>query len=139
MTGKTLILGLLFSASLAWADDAADIRKVLDRQVADWNRGDIKAFVAVYSEDCAFVGTEVRKGRAQVLERYLKRYPTREAMGKTTFSELDIKKVGKNQATVIGRWKVERSEQAGGTVGGWFTLVMVKVKQDWRIVLDHTS
>ena len=143
MIRKLLIPALLFlaaaAAPAAKAGDIEDIRKTLEAQVADWNRGDLKAFVAVYTDDCAFVGTEVRRGRAQVLERYMKRYPDKEAMGKTTFSELDIKKVGKSSATVIGRWKVERPAKAGGVIGGYFTLVMQKVKKDWKIQLAHTS
>ena len=141
MIRKLLIPALLFFsfAFTAAADDIADIRKTLDAQVGDWNRGDLKAFVSAYTEDCAFVGTEVRRGRTQVLDRYMKRYPNKDTMGKTTFSDLEIKKVGKNNAQVIGRWKVERSEQAGGNVGGYFTLILVKIKKDWKIQLDHTS
>lgn len=142
MIRKLLIPTLLFFAFAftAAADDTAEIRKMLDAQVTEWNRGDIKAFVSYYTEDCAFVGTtEVRRGRAQVLERYTKRYPNKDSMGKTTFSDLEIKKLGKNNAQVIGRWKVERSQQAGGNVGGYFTLVLVKLKKDWKIQLDHTS
>jgi uncharacterized protein (TIGR02246 family) len=141
MIRKLLIPALLFFsfAFTAAADDTVEIRKMLDAQVAEWNRGEIKAFVSYYTEDCAFVGTEVRRGREQVLDRYMKRYPNKETMGKTTFSDLEIKKLGKNNAQVIGRWKVERSQQAGGNVGGYFTLVLVKVKKDWKIQLDHTS
>jgi uncharacterized protein (TIGR02246 family) len=139
MICKLLISACFFIALPAFADDAEDIRKTLAAQVADWNRGDIKAFVEVYTEDCAFVSTEVRKGRAQVLDRYLKRYPTKEAMGKTTFSDLDIRMLGKGYATVIGRWQLERSPQAGGNTGGHFTLILMKVKKDWKIVQDHTS
>jgi uncharacterized protein (TIGR02246 family) len=141
MIRKLLIPALLFfsCAFSASADDVDDIRKTLEAQVADWNRGDLKAFVAAYTEDCAFVGTEVRRGREQVLDRYMKRYPNKDTMGKTTFSDLEIKKMGKSNAQVIGRWKVERSQQAGGNVGGYFTLVLVKVKKDWKIQLDHTS
>jgi uncharacterized protein (TIGR02246 family) len=140
MICKLLIFACLFLAAIpSLADDAEDIRKTLEAQVADWNRGDIKAFVQVYTEDCAFVSTEVRKGRAQVLDRYLKRYPTKEAMGKTTFSELDIRMLGKGYASVIGRWQLERSAQAGGNTGGHFTLILQKVKKDWKIVQDHTS
>jgi uncharacterized protein (TIGR02246 family) len=139
MICKLLIFACFFLALAARADDAEDIRKTLEAQVADWNRGDINAFVAVYTEDSVFVSTEVRKGRSQVLERYLKRYPDKEAMGKTTFSDLDIKMLGKDYASVVGRWKVERSQQAGGNIGGYFTLLLQKVEKNWKIVLDHTS
>jgi uncharacterized protein (TIGR02246 family) len=141
MIRKLLIPALFFLAFAcsAKADDVEEIRKTLDAQVNEWNRGDIKAFVSYYTDDCSFVGTEVRRGRAQVLDRYIKRYPNKDTMGKTTFSELEIKKLGKNNAQVIGRWKVERSQQAGGNVGGYFTLVLVKIKKDWKIQLDHTS
>jgi uncharacterized protein (TIGR02246 family) len=139
MICKSLIFACFFLALPVRADDVEDIRKTLDAQVADWNRGDIKAFVAVYTEDSVFVSTEVRKGRSQVLERYLKRYPDKEAMGKTTFSDLDIKMIGKGYASVVGRWRVERSQQAGGNIGGYFTLLLQKVEKDWKIVLDHTS
>jgi len=132
----TLAAAQLFSAE---ANDVAAIRQTLEKQVADWNRGDIQAFVAVYTEDSVFVGAEVQRGRSQVLDRYLKRYPTKEAMGKTTFSELEIRKLGKNHATVVGRWKVERSQQAGGDIGGRFTLVLQKFGKQWKILMDHTS
>ncbi|BDC52104.1 hypothetical protein F183_A44190 [Bryobacterales bacterium F-183] len=117
----------------------AAIRATLDRQVADWNRGDIQAFVSVYTEDSVFVGSAVSKGRSQVLDRYLKRYPNRDAMGKTTFSDLDIRLLDGKHAVVVGRWKLERSQAAGGATGGIFSLVLEKVKNEWKIVLDHTS
>jgi uncharacterized protein (TIGR02246 family) len=142
MNWKSLIFTatlLLLPASAAFADDAADIRKTLEDQVADWNRGDIQKFVSVYTEDSVFVGTEIQRGQKQVLERYLKRYPNKEAMGKTTFSNLEIKLLGNGHASVIGNWRVERSQQAGGNIGGIFTLLLRKSGKQWKIILDHTS
>ncbi len=137
LTSALLLLSLTMPAALA--DDSADIRKTLADQVADWNRGDIKSFVSVYTEDSVFVGSDVNKGRSQVLARYLQRYPDKAVMGKTTFSDLEITMLGKKYATVVGRWKLERSKEAGGNVGGIFTLVLQKIRNDWKIVLDHTS
>lgn len=135
-------MALLLFPILSVAENSAAvgaIRTTLERQVADWNRGDIQAFVSVYTEDSVFVGSAVSKGRSQVLDRYLKRYPNREAMGKTTFSDLDIRLLDAKHATVVGRWKLERSQAAGGATGGIFSLVLEKVKNEWKIVLDHTS
>lgn len=136
-----LILGLIFAfpGISATADEAVVIKDLLARQVSEWNRGDVEKFVSYYAEDCVFASSEVRRGRAQVLERYRRAYPNREAMGTTTFSELDVQLLGKRHAKVLGRWRLERSDSAGGSTGGWFTLVLEKRRGSWVITHDHTS
>jgi len=136
---NALIALPLLLASVAYADDAADIRAVLSKQQELWNQGDTKGFTAYYTEDTKFVSTQVQRGRQQVEERYARRYPNRDAMGKLAFDELEITKLGKDYASVIGRWKLDRSEQAGGNVGGYFTLLLKRTKQGWKIIQDHTS
>jgi uncharacterized protein (TIGR02246 family) len=139
MKTQSLILISLLMASSLRADDTADIRKVISTQQDLWNAGDVKGFTAYYTEDTAFVSTQVLRGQQQVLDRYLHRYPNKDAMGKLGFSELEITKLGDDFASVIGRWKLDRSEQAGGNVGGYFTLLFKRTKQGWKIILDHTS
>lgn len=135
---RNLFLFLLPVLLLA-ADDDADIRGVLMKQQELWNSGDSKGFSAYYTEDTKFVSTQVQRGRKQVEERYARKYPNRDAMGKLTFDELEITKLGKDYASVIGRWKLDRSEAAGGNVGGYYTLLFKRTKQGWKIILDHTS
>ncbi|HEY3739565.1 MAG TPA: DUF4440 domain-containing protein [Bryobacteraceae bacterium] len=139
MTTQSLILISLLAAATVFGDDAADIRKVLGTQQELWNAGDVRGFTAYYTEDTKFVSTQVMRGQQQVLERYLHRYPNRDAMGKLGFSDLEITKLGDDYASVIGRWKLDRSEKAGGDVGGYFTLLFKRTKQGWKIILDHTS
>ena len=91
------ILILMLGASVAMAaDDTAEIRKVLETQQTLWNAGDAKGFTAFYTDDTRFVSTQVQRGRQQVEERYAKRYPNRAAMGKLTFDEVEITKLGKD-------------------------------------------
>ena len=130
---------LLTAMSQAAADSKGEIRSVLEKQQALWNQGDTTGFTAYYTEDTAFVSTQVLRGRSQVLERYQKRYPNRDAMGKLTFSELEITMLGKDYASVIGKWRLDRGEKGGGDVGGLYTLLLKHTKQGWRIILDHTS
>lgn len=139
MKTNLLRLALMLFPVLLFADDEADIRKVLMKQQELWNQGDSKGFTAYYTEDTKFVSTQVQRGRKQVEERYARRYPNREAMGRLSFDELEITKLGKDYASVIGRWKLDRSEQAGGNVGGYYTLLFKRTKQGWKIILDHTS
>jgi uncharacterized protein (TIGR02246 family) len=117
-----------------------DILAVLERQNADWNRGDTRAFVSFYADDTVFVSSDsVARGAGPLLERYQKRYPNKAAMGHLTFSELEVHMLGSDQAYVIGRWRLDRTQEAGGNVGGRFSLVFQKRNGAWKIILDHTS
>jgi uncharacterized protein (TIGR02246 family) len=115
------------------------IRAVLGAQRDAWNRGDIEGYMDGYarSADTVFVsGDDVTHGWQTVLERYKKRYDSREKMGALTFSDLEIKSLGKDAAVVIGSWRLKR---ANDEPHGKFTLIFRKTKQGWRIVHDHTS
>jgi uncharacterized protein (TIGR02246 family) len=117
------------------------IRAVLEAQQAAWNRGDVEGFMLGYepSDSTTFVGATITRGHHQVLENYHRRYPTKEKMGQLTFSEIDVKPLGGEYASVIGRWHLERTAAAGGNVGGIFTLLLRKTRSGWKIFLDHTS
>jgi uncharacterized protein (TIGR02246 family) len=115
------------------------IENVLKTQVQAWNRGDIQSFVSAYAEDCIFVGNHVLQGRAQLLARYQKTYPSPEAMGKLTFQNLAVHQLDQQIATAIGEWHIDRSATSGGPVGGIFSLVLQNREGTWQIVLDHTA
>ena len=137
---KTFWLFVL-SLPLLAASPKDEIRKVLDDQVAAWNRGDVKAFMEGYwnSDALTFVSSSITKGHARVLANYEKRYPTKENMGTLAFTDLEITPLGKDYASVLGRWHLDRAKEAGGEVGGFFTLLFQRMKDGWKIILDHTS
>ena|SRR5579871_2727846 len=135
------VLVWLIAAPLLAASPDAEIRHVLDTQVAAWNQGDIPGFMEGYdkSESTTFVGASVTKGHAQVLANYKKRYPTRENMGTLKFSDLEIRPLGAEYAVVIGKFHLDRAAKAGGESSGIFTLLFHHTGQGWKIILDHTS
>src|SRR5882762_1403675 len=115
------------------------IRAVLDAQAAAWNRGDIEGYMNGYdrSPNTEFVGADsITRGWQDVLDRYKKRYDTREKMGVLTFSDLEITMLSKDAALVLGRWRLKR---ANDEPHGTFTLLFRKTKAGWRIVHDHSS
>jgi uncharacterized protein (TIGR02246 family) len=134
-------LHVLVVVPLLAASPEQEIRKVLDHQVTAWNRGDIPAFMDGYdkSESTTFVSTTVTKGHAQVLAGYLKRYPTPEKMGTLRFTDLEVQVLGSGYASVLGRFHLERSKEAGGEAAGIFTLLFHKTANGWKVILDHTS
>jgi uncharacterized protein (TIGR02246 family) len=115
------------------------VRAVLDAQREAWNRGDIEGYMDGYarSEETVFVsGDTVMRGWQNVLERYKNSYDSREKMGTLTFSDLEISILRNDAAVVLGRWHLQRANDAPH---GRFTLIFRKTKQGWKIVHDHTS
>ena len=118
---------------------AAEIRLVMDAQVAAWNAGDIDAFMRGYwnSPDLVFVSTtNVTKGWQPTLDRYKKRYDSRAKMGTLVFSDLEFNVLSKDSAAVLGSWALTLEKD---NPKGKFTLIFRKFKDGWKIVHDHTS
>lgn len=134
----SLGLFLVFGPAVS-AGTRDPIREVLEKQLADWNHGDIDTFMAGYqrSQETTFVsGNTVTHGWQTVRDRYAKRYNSRAKMGQLTFSDLTITRLSPEFAMVLGSWSIAR---AGDHPLGKFTLLFRKLPEGWRIVLDHTS
>jgi ketosteroid isomerase-like protein len=121
------------------AEDA--VRTVLAAQQTAWDRGDVDAFMSGYesSDATTFVGATITRGYRQVLENYRHRYPTKEKMGRLTFSSIEVTPLGAEFASVIGKFHLDRTAEAGGPANGIFTLLFRKTASGWKIILDHTS
>src|SRR5579864_8465833 len=93
------------------------IRKMMDDSAQAWNRGDLPAFASYYedSPETTFMGREVVRGGTQaILQRYRKSYPTREAMGTLTFSEIVVRPLADGLALVTGKFALQRTKAGGG-------------------------
>ena len=114
---------------------------MLNRTAADWNRGDLDAFATGYknSPDILFMGQTIRRGYDQMLAGYRKSFPTRAAMGKLTFTNLEVQPLDDHFATVTGRFHLERTAAGGGNAGGYFLLVVEKTPAGWKIIRDDTT
>ncbi len=135
-----LVLALAVSSQAQTAPEAG-IHHLLDQQTADWNRGDVEAFMKGYedSPDTTFVGQTVQYGYATILERYRKLYTTPAAMGKLAFTHLAIRVLDANYAVATGNFHLERTAAGGGNADGIFSLLFKRDSSGWKIILDHTS
>ena len=118
-----------------------DVVKVLLAQEKAWNAGDLEGYTKAYkdSPDTVFIGRQVSKGYAQIMEDYKRDYLTRSSMGTLSFSELEAHALGDTFAVCLGRYHLDRSKKDGGGAEGMFSLVLEKTEQGWKIVLDHTT
>ncbi len=129
----------LDSSPVDSAPEEAAIRAVLLAQQADWNAGNIEAFMEGYvmSDTLRFVGASGEiLGWDNTLERYHRNYPDRMAMGILTFDLRDIDMLGSQHATVFGAYSLQRESD---NPTGLFTLILTKTEGGWRIVHDHTT
>ena len=115
------------------------IRAVLDAQVRAWNAGDLRGFMEGYEQSARTrfqSGGDVSLGWQTVWEHYQKRYEDRASMGTLTLREVEVTVLASNAAMVVGRWRLERAQDAPS---GLFTLLFRRTVAGWRIVHDHTS
>ena len=138
-----LILIISFLAislvSCSQSKDEEQIRSILATQTAAWNRGDIENFMKGYwdHDSLMFIGKSgVTYGYKNTLENYKKSYPDLAAMGKLTFTLIQVKKLSNEFYHVTGKWHLERTV---GNLSGHYTLLFQKIKGQWVIISDHSS
>lgn len=146
---KSILIGLLSILSLsvfsqtkparpAGGDETA-VRNVLAKQNAAWNRGDVDAFMVGYWENDSlmFIGKSgVTYGYKNTLANYKKNYPDTTAMGKLTFTLIQVKRLSPEYYHVTGKYYLTRTI---GDASGHFTLVFRKINGKWVVISDHSS
>ena len=139
---KTIIMFLFFSGTLQVLAQEADknlILKLLEDQRQAWNRGELKEFMMGYikSDSLLFVGKNGPKyGWDNTLNNYKKSYPDQKAMGFLSFNIQEVKLIASDHAFVLGAWHLKREKDEPK---GFFTLLLKKIKGEWKVIADHSS
>jgi ketosteroid isomerase-like protein len=141
-----LVLATSVNPRSAWAQTDPStaeraLREVLDRQVVDWNKGDLDGFLAGYWNSPKVVfqsGGQRSDGWQAMRDRYRRRYQAEgKAMGWLTFSAVEVEPLGPEAMLVRGGWRLTMPD--GTKPGGLFTLICRKFPDGWKIIHDHTS
>lgn len=131
-----MLLSLYINAQ---SKDELAVRNVLNTQMEAWNRGDVTAFMQGYwqNDSLMFVGKSgVTYGWQNTLDNYKKNYPDTAAMGKLDFVQISVKRLSAIYFFVVGKWHLKRSI---GDLQGHYNLLFRKIKNQWVIVVDHSS
>jgi ketosteroid isomerase-like protein len=89
------------------------------------------------SDSLLFIGKSgVTRGWLQTLNNYKKGYPDKEAMGQLSFDILEVRPLSSQYYFVVGKWMLQRT---AGNLSGHYTLLMQKIRGEWKIVADHSS
>lgn len=139
---RSLLIFLLFISPIpgfSQTKDEAEVRSVLAKQNAAWNRGDVDGFMVGYWENDSlmFIGKSgVTYGYKNTLATYQKNYPDTAAMGKLTFTLIQVKQISPDYFHVTGKYYLTRTM---GDASGHFTLMFRKINGKWIIISDHSS
>ena len=140
----TLMIGIIFQSATIAQNNISEklaITQVLYKQQVAWNNGSIESFMMPYwhSDSLKFISKKgITYGWQNTLDNYKKSYPDTTAMGQLAFEIKSIDVFSKSSAFVIGKWFLKR-EKSKGDLGGFFSLILKKIKNKWVIVVDHTS
>ena len=139
---RLLFIAFLTISSLSvfcQSGDETEVRNVLAKQNAAWNRGDVEAFMVGYWENDSlmFIGKSgVTYGYRNTLANYRKNYPDTTVMGKLTFTLIQVKQLSPDYFHVTGKYYLTRTI---GDASGHFTLMFRKINGKWVIISDHSS
>lgn len=140
----TVMIGIIFQSATIAQNNISEklaITQVLYKQQVAWNNGSIESFMMPYwhSDSLKFISKKgITYGWQNTLDNYKKSYPDTTAMGQLAFEIKSIDVFSKSSAFVIGKWFLKR-EKSKGDLGGFFSLILKKIKNKWVIVVDHTS
>jgi len=133
---------IIFSISCSppsMTDTENTIAELMMKQEVCWSAGDIECFMEPYwrSDSLKFIGSKgLTYGWQQTLDNYKNSYPSAEAMGKLTFTNLYIEQLSKDYVSVIGKWHLEREK---GNLEGHYSLIWKRMGGQWKIISDHSS
>ncbi len=119
-------------------DPQQDIQKLLENQVAAWNRADFVGFMETYwnSPELTYQsGSQRHTGWKTLLDRYQTNYAGDKA-GRLSFDDVKITILAPDLALVLGRFHLEYPDSPKH---GIFTLILRKFPQGWLIIHDHSS
>jgi len=132
-------LTVLSFSAFSQTKDETEVRNVLAKQNAAWNRGDVDAFMVGYWENDSlmFIGKSgITYGYKNTLANYKKNYPDTTVMGKLTFTLIKVKQLSPEYFHVTGKYYLTRTI---GDASGHFTLLFRKINGKWVIISDHSS
>lgn len=144
----SLVLVVLLPAALAGCrfemgeeeDLERSIETMLVRSADAWNRGDLDGFLAAYADGAStslMTADGPVFGRATIRGLYAPRFEPGATRDSLRLEDLNVRPLPPLIGIVTGRYVLERD----GTVSdsGWFSVVVRRAGDGWRIVHDHSS
>ena len=118
----------------------ADVQAMLSNAAANWNRGDLDAFMADYLPESrtTYIGRAgVLRGPEAIRSVYAARFAPGGVRDSLSFEGLEVDMLAPDAANVIAWYVLSRGDST--IARGPTSLAVVRRDGRWRIVHDHSS
>jgi uncharacterized protein (TIGR02246 family) len=118
----------------------AAIQQELDAMLAAWNRDDLDAHLAPYSEEATWTAaTGLLRGKAIIRENLVKGFMrNNELLGELSFGPAVFRRLGPDAYVTNGSFTVGNLP-GGKPINGQATLIWKRTGGKWQIIHDHSS
>ena len=116
------------------------IETMLQRSAAAWNAGDLDGFMAAYADApvTSFMTADgPLYGREAIRELYAPLFEPGATRNTLRLEDLSVRALPPLIGIVTGRYVLERDGDTADS--GWFTAVVRRAGDGWRIVHDHSK
>ena len=132
---------MVFSAmhvARAQTDDKSAIITAMNNSAGDWNKGDLDSFMKMYTDSSTMMYPTGPVGLGAIRELYEKKYfDGKMPKQNLQYSELKVTMLGNNYALLTGKFTLSGNNLPERS--GRYSLVMVRKKDGWKILHDHSS
>ena len=130
-----IVAGLGLGAAPALAQDKAMIEKLNEVWTGAFNKGDVAAVAALYTEDAYVLppGSAMVKGRAAI-EAFWRQ--AAQQMTDAKLTTVDVLPLGRSAAREIGTVSLKTKSQPPQEVVGKYVVVWRKIGRDWKLATD---
>lgn len=141
---KCIVLVILFLISKVQAqtiDTAATAKEIIqtmNSSTDEWNKGHLEAFMNMYDPSATMMMPTGPVGIQSIKDLYEKKY-FNGIMPKQNlrYSDMQVRFLGSNYALLTGAFTLYGNNLADRS--GRYSLVMVHVKNGWKILHDHSG
>ena len=118
--------------------DTSGLIAVMQKSAADWNKGDLAAFMDSYDDSATMMSHHGLIGKDSMMIHYRQTYfKEGAARQQLSFDQFKVTPLAGNYVLLTGRFTLNGNNLP--TLSGWYSLTCVLTPKGWKILHDHTS
>jgi ketosteroid isomerase-like protein len=139
---SAILCGSLFFVSLVQGQNNSpkeEIIKSMEDGAADWNKGDLDDYVALYDSSATMMTRDGRIGLDGIRQVFVKYYfDGKMPKQQLSYDHYELTMLGENYALLTGRFILKASSSLPERTG-IFSVILVHRPGGWKLVHDHSG